>query len=77
MEMIKLEQNYRSTGNILNAANTLIANNSHVFDKKLWCEMGDGDLIRVVSTEDEDDELECWRLHRAISKLSNHRSMRW
>ena len=36
LKLVKLEQNYRSTARILKAANTLIANNAHVFDKQLW-----------------------------------------
>ncbi|GAB4295408.1 MAG: DNA helicase Rep [Thiohalomonadaceae bacterium] len=56
LKVIKLEQNYRSTGRILKAANQLIANNPHVFDKKLWSELGYGDPIRVVSCADEEDE---------------------
>ncbi len=56
LRVIKLEQNYRSTGRILKAANTLIANNPHVFDKKLWSEHGYGDPIRVVTVADEEEE---------------------
>lgn len=56
LKVIKLEQNYRSTGRILKAANQLIANNPHVFDKKLWSELGYGDPIRIVSCADEEDE---------------------
>ncbi len=56
LEVIKLEQNYRSTGRILKAANQLIANNPHVFDKRLWSELGHGDPIRIVSCADEEDE---------------------
>src|SRR5690606_42064097 len=36
LKVVKLEQNYRSTGRILRAANTVIANNGHVFEKQLW-----------------------------------------
>ncbi len=56
LKVIKLEQNYRSTGRILKAANRLIANNPHVFDKQLWSELGFGDPIRIVSCADEEDE---------------------
>ncbi|BBI71088.2 hypothetical protein HAALTHF_10010n [Vreelandella aquamarina] len=58
MKVIKLEQNYRSTGTILRAANTLIANNPHVYDKTLWSEMGDGAPIRVVVNRHEEAEAE-------------------
>jgi ATP-dependent DNA helicase Rep len=53
LQVVKLEQNYRSTGNILKAANRLIAHNPHVFEKKLWSRLGPGDPIRVLSHEDE------------------------
>src|SRR5690606_19801430 len=49
---------YRSSNTILAAANTLIANNSHVFEKKLWSELGRGDPIRVIVTPNEDAEVE-------------------
>ncbi|RVU31708.1 DNA helicase Rep [Neptunomonas marina] len=58
LKVVKLEQNYRSTSRILKAANTLIANNPHVFDKTLWSEMGLGDALRVVHTRNEDAECE-------------------
>ncbi len=58
LKVVKLEQNYRSTSRILKAANTLIANNPHVFQKTLWSEMGFGDPIRVVHTRNEDAECE-------------------
>ncbi len=58
LKVVKLEQNYRSTGRILKAANTVISNNPHVFDKTLWSDMGFGDPIRVVFTRNEDAECE-------------------
>ncbi|AVI61946.1 DNA helicase Rep [Halomonas sp. GFAJ-1] len=58
LKVIKLEQNYRSTGTILRAANTLIANNPHVYDKTLWSDMGDGAPIRVIVNRHEDAESE-------------------
>ncbi|RCV90543.1 DNA helicase Rep [Billgrantia montanilacus] len=58
LNVIKLEQNYRSTGTILRAANTLIANNPHVYEKTLWSEMGDGAAIRVVVNRHEEAESE-------------------
>ena len=53
LKVIKLEQNYRSSNRILQAANALIANNEHVFEKKLWSEHGPGDLLRVMQAPDE------------------------
>ena len=57
LNVIKLEQNYRSTNNILTAANALIANNPHVFEKALWSEYGKGDMIRVLMTANEEAEV--------------------
>ncbi len=54
--VVKLEQNYRSTGNILNAANALIANNASRMGKRLWTAGNDGDPIRVYSAFNERDE---------------------
>lgn len=58
LEVVKLEQNYRSTARILRAANTLIANNPHAFEKALWSDLGFGDAIRVIRCGDEEAELE-------------------
>ena len=56
IEVIKLEQNYRSTGNILSASNALIANNQNRLEKSLWTESGDGDLINVFNAKTETEE---------------------
>ena len=53
---IFLEQNYRSTGNILNAANELIANNNERMGKKLWTDGGEGEPISLYSAFNELDE---------------------
>jgi len=58
LKVVKLEQNYRSTSRILKAANHLIANNPHEFEKRLWSELGHGDPIRVISCANEDAETE-------------------
>ena len=55
-EIIKLEQNYRSHGNILDAANTLIRNNNGRLDKNLWTSEGDGELLRVYNAPTDLDE---------------------
>jgi DNA helicase II / ATP-dependent DNA helicase PcrA len=53
---IALEQNYRSTNAILEAANAVIAHNSERKEKRLWSELGDGDPVRVIEVEDEQSE---------------------
>ncbi|MEW6612198.1 MAG: UvrD-helicase domain-containing protein [Pseudomonadota bacterium] len=58
LQVIKLEQNYRSMGRILNAANRLIANNPHLYEKQLWSTLGHGEPIRVVRCQDEVHEAE-------------------
>jgi len=56
LEVIKLEQNYRSTSRILGAANQLISNNPHLYDKQLWSAAGAGDPIRVFPCKNAEDE---------------------
>ncbi|MBY4676493.1 DNA helicase Rep [Marinobacterium arenosum] len=68
LKVVKLEQNYRSTQRILKAANTLIANNPHVYDKSLWSEMAFGDEIKVIHNRNE--EAECDRI--ATDILDRH-----
>lgn len=68
LRVIKLEQNYRSTGRILKAANTLIANNAHMFEKSLWSELGYGDPLRVLCARDEEHEAE-----KVVSQLLHHK----
>jgi ATP-dependent DNA helicase Rep len=46
LEVVKLEQNYRSSQRILKAANILIANNPHVFEKRLFSELGQGSELK-------------------------------
>jgi DNA helicase-2/ATP-dependent DNA helicase PcrA len=55
-QVLRLEQNYRSTGHILKAANTLIANNDSRMGKELWTEAGEGHLISLYSAFNEQDE---------------------
>ena len=55
-KIIKLEQNYRCTGNILKVANEVIKNNEAKYDKKLWTENDIGNLPKVYSAENEYDE---------------------
>jgi len=56
LKVVKLETNYRSTGTILGAANALIANNAHLYEKTLRSALGEGERIRVWSVEDGEQE---------------------
>jgi DNA helicase-2/ATP-dependent DNA helicase PcrA len=55
-KIIKLEQNYRSTPNIIEAANHVICNNDYRKDKKMWTDRNAGDIIEVFELNDERDE---------------------
>ena len=55
-KLIKLEQNYRSTANILNAANAIIENNTERVDKVLYSNKGEGELVEYFEAQDESDE---------------------
>lgn len=55
-QLVRLEQNYRSTGNILNAANVLINNNRGRLGKELWTDSGEGTLLDLYSAYNEIDE---------------------
>jgi len=68
LKLIKLEQNYRSSGRILKCANILIANNPHVYDKALFSELNYGVELRVVQTKNEEHEVE-----RVVGELIGHR----
>ncbi|RLM16180.1 ATP-dependent DNA helicase Rep [Gibbsiella quercinecans] len=67
LQVIKLEQNYRSSERILKAANILIANNPHVFEKRLFSELGYGEVLKVVTANNEDHEAE-----RVVGELIAH-----
>ncbi|MEK7737271.1 MAG: UvrD-helicase domain-containing protein, partial [Pseudomonadota bacterium] len=58
LKIIKLEQNYRSTTRILKAANSLIAHNPKLFEKRLWSEHGHGDMIQASACRDGEHEAE-------------------
>jgi ATP-dependent DNA helicase Rep len=68
LNLIKLEQNYRSMGRILRVANKLISHNPHVFEKRLWSAMGEGDAIRIIGCRDDEHESE-----KVISELLYHK----
>ncbi len=58
LRIIKLEQNYRSSTRILQAANAVIGNNPKLFDKALWSEHGLGDPVKVMGMQDDEQEAE-------------------
>ena len=73
--VILLEQNYRSTQTILDAANAVIANNESRKPKELWTEMEGGELIKRFSADDESDEAQ-WVAHEA-ARLHDSHHHRW
>jgi ATP-dependent DNA helicase Rep len=64
LKVIPLEQNYRSTGAILRAANQVIAHNPKLFEKKLWSEFGEGEPVQVSECDGEEHEAE-----RAVARI--------
>lgn len=68
LTVIKLEQNYRSCGHILSAANHLIENNTRAFEKTLWSAFGPGERLRILPCADDNTEAE-----RVVSELIAHR----
>lgn len=58
LKVIKLEQNYRSTSTILQAANAVIRNNPHAFEKKLWSSLGQGQPIAIRCHDTPEQEAE-------------------
>jgi ATP-dependent DNA helicase Rep len=68
LKVIPLEQNYRSTGSILRAANAVIAGNPKIYDKKLWSDLGEGDPIRLLECDGEEHEAE-----RTVARIQSLR----
>ena len=68
LTVIPLEQNYRSTGHILQAANAVIARNPKIYEKKLWSDLGDGEPVRVLECDGEEHEAE-----RAVARIQSLR----
>jgi len=64
LKVIPLEQNYRSTGHILRAANSVIGHNPKLFEKKLWSAFGDGEPVQLVECDNEEHEAE-----RAVARI--------
>jgi ATP-dependent DNA helicase Rep len=73
LQVIKLEQNYRSSQRILHSANELIKHNTKLFEKKLWSEHGPGDQVRVFAAKDEENEAESVVL-RLLAHKFEHRT---
>lgn len=70
VRLVRLEQNYRSTGNILSAANAVIANNPSRLGKNLWTDDGDGEPIRLYAAFNEVDEAR-WVIDRIQDKIAH------
>ncbi|MBW8078818.1 MAG: hypothetical protein GJU76_12270, partial [Gallionella sp.] len=77
LKLFRLEQNYRSTGTILAAANGLITNNSGRLGKTLWTSGDDGEPIRVYAAFNERDEAEfvCQRIREHVAHGGLHRDV--
>ena len=75
IELIKLEQNYRSVQRILTAANKVISHNPNVFGKKLWSSLGEGEPIQVTAMDDEESEAE--NVAMRISAARFERRAKW
>ena len=75
LKLVKLEQNYRCSGRILRAANAVIANNAHLFEKKLWSALGEGEPLRILQCRDETHEAE--RIAAEIAHLQQNRKSPW
>lgn len=76
IELIKLEQNYRSVQRILNAANQVISNNPNVFGKKLWSDLGQGEPIQVTSMDNEESEAENIAIRLSAAKFERRAQWR-
>ncbi|WGE76348.1 DNA helicase Rep [Actinobacillus equuli] len=68
LKVIKLEQNYRSDQRILHCANILIDNNDHIFQKRLFSNLGEGEKLNVIEAKNEEHEAE-----RIVGELIAHR----
>lgn len=71
LKVIKLEQNYRSSQRILHCANILIDNNEHLFSKRLFSELGEGEKLSVIEAKNEEHEAE-----RIVGEIIAHRFSR-
>ena len=71
LKIVKLEQNYRSSQRILQAANTLIAKNPKIFEKRLWSDLGLGDEVVVNAADDDEAEAE-----QVVMRLQAHKMLK-
>lgn len=71
LQVIKLEQNYRSAPRILRTANALIGNNPHLFNKRLWSDLPETGPITVLACEDDRDEAQ-----QVASRIAEHHLIR-
>lgn len=69
LKVVKLEQNYRSTGAILRAANNVIQPNPKLFPKTLFSELGEGEPVRIVDCDNEEHEAE-----RVVARIQSIRA---
>ncbi len=75
VKLFKLEQNYRSTQNIVNAANSIISNNRDQIKKDIWTENGEGELIQLIEAADE--RLEGAMIAESISKYKKNGDLQY
>ena len=75
LRVIKLEQNYRSSGRILAAANSLIAANPKLFEKRLWSDHGPGDAVTISPMDDDLHEAESVAIRMAAHRFD--RKTQW
>ncbi len=76
LHVVKLEQNYRSTVRILKAANSLITHNPKLFEKKLWSDLGFGDVIQVITAKDDLQEAESIVMRMLAHKMQHRTRFR-
>jgi ATP-dependent DNA helicase Rep len=76
LQVIKLEQNYRSVQRILSAANQVISKNPNLFGKKLWSDLGVGESIQVTPMDDEETEAESVALRLSAARFERQAEWR-
>lgn len=76
LQIIKLEQNYRSVQRILSAANQVISKNPNLFGKKLWSDLGVGESIQVTPMDDEEAEAEAVAVRLSAARFERQAEWR-